>query len=472
MDSSKKLNRILICMMLYAFITLLNQTSINTALTTIRHQFSISTSSVQWMSTIYLLVMGVMVPVTAYLSTRFNIKDLFIVSLIIFIIGMLVSGLAPNFGILILGRVIQAVGGGISAPLLQTVIFILAPLNKRGSLMGLVGLVIGVAPALGPSISGYLVSNFDWHTIFLIYVPILIINLLISIFYMPKVNEPDKNEHLDIPSVILSSITFGSLLYGASAVGEKGFTSPIVLCSFLVGIVVFVIFYKKQMKMERPLLNFHVFDYKVFRLAVVLIIISNIALLSVALLLPIYLQEIHGFSAFQAGLILLPGALISAFMSVVTGRLFDRYGAKWITVFGFIIMSLATYILATLEVNATAIFIIIIYAVRCFAISMVFMPPQTAGMNELPRLLVGHGSAMLNTIRTIAGSVGIAVLVSIMTYFSKNYTADTKKYSGLENIKTQALDYGYMIAMLVATFIAVIGIFLAFRLPTKEKIKK
>lgn len=472
MYDSKKLNKIIACMVMYAFITLLNQTSINTAITTIRYDFNISTSTVQWLSTIYLLVSGIMVPVTAYLSTRFSIKKLFLVSLILFIIGMLVAGFAPNYETLVIARVVQALGGGIAAPLNQTVVFMLAPPNKRGSLMGVIGLVIGVAPAFGPSISGYLVSNFDWHSIFLVYVPILILNLILSIYYMPEINEGDKDERLDIPSVFLSTITFGSILFATSMIGDKGFTSPYVIVPLVVGVIFLIIFYKKQMAMEHPLLNFHVYDYSTFRLAIILLIMANIALLSVALLLPIYLQEIHGYSAWQAGLILLPGAFLSSFMSLVTGKIFDKYGAREITFIGFIVMAFATYNLAKLNLTTAVLWIVVVYTVRCIAISMVMMPPQTAGMNELPKNLIGHGSAMLNTIRTISGAVGTAVLVSVMTYVAKNYTPNMNDYQGRDNveklIKIDALAHGYSVAMLIVAAVAVLGVILALKLPKKD----
>lgn len=467
MENSKKLNRILSCMLIYAFVTMLNQTSINTALSTIRHVYEISTSTVQWISTIYLLVSGIMVPVTAYLSTRYNIKNLFIFSLFLFIVGILVSGLAINFEMIIIGRIIQAIGGGIAAPLMQIVIFTLAPLNKRGSLMGVLGLVVGVAPAFGPSISGWLISRYDWHSIFLVYVPILIFNLLLSIFYMPSINEPNRDVQLHKGSVVLSTITFGSILFSFSQLGDKGIYSPYVYGSFFIGIIVFIVFYFKQVTMENPLLNFEVLKYGIFRLAIILVIISNIALIGVGLLLPIYLQEIHGYSALAAGIILLPGAFLSSFVSIFTGKIFDKYGAKYLSIVGFFIMASGTYILGSLHLDSSATLIAILYLIRCIGISMVMMPPQTAAMNKLPVNLIGHGTAMLNTIRTIAGAVGTAVLVSIMTASAKNYSESNLELlkRGVNIVKTASLEYGYHMSMMVATVIAIIGMILSIKLP-------
>lgn len=406
------------------FITVLNQTILATAFPTLMKEFDIDTGTVQWLTTGFMLVNGIMIPVSAYLAAKVPTRWLYIGAMAIFGVGTLVAFTANNFATLLSGRLIQAIGVGVTMPLLQNIMLSIFPPDKRGSAMGLAGLAIGVAPAIGPTLSGWVIDNFGWRTLFGMLLPVIVIVLIMALFFMRDVL-PNSNPKLDFLSLVESSIGFGLLLYGFSMVSSNGWLDVTVLGSIVIGALVIALFVFRQLHMDSPFLELRVFSSKIFTLSTILGSIANMAMVGVEMILPLYLQIIHGKTALESGLTLLPGALMMGVMSPITGIVFDKIGAKRLAQLGLFILTVGTLPYAFVTETTPSIFITIIYAVRMFGVSMVMMPLTTNGMNALSGELIRHGTAVNNTIRQVATSMTTAILVSILTNVT-NKTAPAK----------------------------------------------
>lgn len=451
--STYKQSTIVTLLLAGAFIAILNQTLMITAIPPVMKEMDITPNSAQWLTTIFMLVNGIMIPVSAFLLERFTTRQLFISAMGVFAFGTLVAGLAPNFGILLLGRMIQSSGAGIMLPLMQTVFLMIFPVNKRGAAMGLVGLVISFAPAIGPALSGWITSNYSWRLLFFIIFPLILIEIIVAFFKMKNVTEVSKPK-VDVLSIMLSSFGFGGLLYGFTSAGNYGWQALGTLLSLGVGVITLLLFIVRQLRMEHPMLEFRVFKNSIFPLTVIIGMITFMGLIGAETIIPLFMQNMREFTAFEAGLALLPGALITGFMSPITGRIFDKIGARWLAITGLTIITVSSFALTKLSPTTSFSFITIMYGIRMFGLSMVMMPVATAGINELPKRLIPHGAAMDNTMKMIASSVGTAILVTVMTT-----TAETAQQR--PEIANPDM-YGANIAFLVITILSLIGLFTAF----------
>lgn len=402
-----------------AFCTVLNQTILATAFPTLMKAFDINTSTVQWLTTGFLMVNGIMIPVSAYLSNRFNTKVLYTSAMLIFEIGTITAWLAPNFGTLLVGRLVQAVGVGITMPLMQTIMLTIFPPDKRGAAMGINGLVIGLAPAIGPTLSGWVIDNYSWRDLFGMIIPIVAVVIILAPILVKNVIQT-HHPKLDIPSLIISTLGFGSMLYGFSSVGDKGWLDPEVITTIIIGCILVAFLVLRQRKLDHPFLDFRVFKTFEFSLATTLSSITMMAMVAVELVVPMYLQIVHGMSAFHSGLTLLFGAIFMGAMSPITGNLFDRYGARRLATTGMFILTIGTIPFAFVNRDTPTLDVVMLYAIRMFGISMVMMPVTTSGMNALPFDLIAHGTAVNNTMRQIATSVGTAILMSVLTNVTKH----------------------------------------------------
>lgn len=412
-QSNKPPYLMIVILFVGTFIAFLNNTLLNVALPTIMVDFDVSYSLVQWLSTGYMLVSGVLIPASAFFITRFKTKPLFIIAMSIFAIGTILAAISPNFGVLLAGRMIQAVGSSVMAPLLMNTMLISFPVEKRGAAMGVFGLVMIAAPAIGPTLSGFLVEHYDWHILFEMIVPFTIISLVLSIWKLENVL-PNRPVTLDVFSIVLSTIGFGGLLYGFSISGDKGWSNPWVYGTVIIGAIGIAAFIIRQLKIKDPLLDLEVYKHPMFALGSVISAVLSMALTAGMILTPAYVQSVRGIEPFDAGLMMLPGALVMAFMSPITGKLFDKFGPRILAAIGLIITTIATYYLSKLNLETSITVIVVIYTVRMFGISMVMMPIMTNGLNQLPARLNPHGTATNNTVQQVAGSIGTAILVSIM----------------------------------------------------------
>jgi len=455
----------ILVLLIGAFCTILNQTILSTAFPALMDAFNISTATVQWLTTGFLMVNGIMIPVSAYLTSRFNTKSLFIIAMSTFEVGTILAWIAPSFAVLLAGRLIQAVGVGINMPLMQNIMLTVYPPEKRGAAMGVNGLVIGLAPAIGPALSGWVIDSYSWRWLFGMIAPITALVIIVSFFAVKNVI-PNKKLHLDWLSVVISTLGFGSMLYGFSSVGNKGWTDPVVLSTIIIGVILVGILIMRQNKLDDPFLEFKVFESKEFSLATILSSIVMMAMVGVEFVIPLYLQIIHGMSAFHSGLTLLFGALFMGIMSPITGNLFDRHGAKRLAFTGMFILTVGTIPFAFITRDTPTIYIVFLYAVRMFGISMVMMPVTTAGMNSLPYNLISHGTAVNNTIRQVATSVGTAIMISVLTNITNsNRPAHSLLTQSPLQYKVKMFNatlMGYHAAFWFAIAFSLIGLFLTF----------
>jgi EmrB/QacA subfamily drug resistance transporter len=406
--------KILVALMLGAFVAILNQTLLNVAIPHIMNDLGVSANTVQWLSTGYMLVNGIAIPITAYLIEKFGTRKLLIFAIFLFTIGSLVCSFSANFSMLMVGRVIQACGAGIIMPLLMTVFFAIFPPEKRGKAMGIMGIVMIFAPAVGPTLSGWLIGHYSWRLLFDIVIPIGLLDLVLSFLWMKDVTKI-TNPKFDFPGFLFSTIGFGFLLYGFSEAGNNGWGSTIVLSSIIIGIISLVAFVWRELTTEKPMLDLRVFKYDIFSLTTIISMIVNMAMFGAMILLPIYLQNIRGYTALDSGLLLLPGAIVMGIMSPISGALFDKIGARPLAVLGLIITVITTWGFTTLSMTTSYGHIMFLYVMRMFGMSFIMMTVMTEGLNQLPRHLGAHGTAASNTARQVAGSLGTAFLVTVMS---------------------------------------------------------
>lgn len=441
-----------------SFVTILNQTLIIIAIPPIMIDFKIDPSQAQWLTTAFMLTNGILIPITAFFIERFSSKHLLVAALSIFSLGTLIGAIAPSFSVLLLARIVQAVGAGIMMPLMQTVMLTLFPPEKRGSAMGLVGLVTGFAPAIGPTLAGWLIVHFSWRSLFYTVLPVALIVLLLAIFLMKNVTE-QKQVKIDLVSVVFSTFGWGGLLYGFSIAGTAGWMSAQVIGAISVGVVALYIFIVRQLKLKQPMLEFRVFHSPMFAVTTILSVLVFAIMVGTQTLLPIYAQDVVSFTALESGLMLLPGALIMGVMSPVTGKIFDKFGGKWLSVSGFTLITTALILYANLSLDTSIVWIATIFFIMMIGVSMMMMPLMTAGINDLPAHLIAHGTAMSNTIRMVGGSIGTAILVSVMSNASLQSSIQPT---------TQATMDGIQNAFLIASILGGAGILLSFRVKRKK----
>lgn len=414
---------IIAILMIGAFISMLNETLLNVALPTIMKNLNVGASTVQWLSTGYMLVNGVMIPATAFLIQKYSVRRLFLTAISLFTAGTFLAGFAPAFPILLVARMIQASGSAIMMPLLMNVMLTSFPPEKRGGAMGLFGLVFIFAPAIGPTLSGWMLEHFDWRMLFHLVSPIAVVVLLVGMFLL-KDKKEKVDLRLDFLSLLLSSVGFGGLLYGFSSAGDKGWDSPQVYVTIIVGFVSLILFIIRQLKLEKPMLEFRIYKYPMFSLSSAISIVIAMAMFSAMLLLPIYIQSIRGISTLKSGLLMLPGSLLMGIMSPITGKLFDKFGGRVLAVVGLSIMTLTSYFFSKLSLDTTYTQLLLLYSARMFGMSMVMMPVMTNGLNQLPARLYPHGTAMNNTLQQVSGAIGSALLITVMSNRTKTHAAD------------------------------------------------
>ncbi|WYM98550.1 DHA2 family efflux MFS transporter permease subunit [Staphylococcus aureus] len=406
--------KILAALLFGMFIAILNQTLLNVALPKINTKFNISASTGQWLMTGFMLVNGILIPITAYLFNKYSYRKLFLVALVLFTIGSLICAISMNFPIMMVGRVLQAIGAGVLMPLGSIVIITIYPPEKRGAAMGTMGIAMILAPAIGPTLSGYIVQNYHWNVMFYGMFIIGIIAILIGFVWF-KLYQYTTNPKADIPGIIFSTIGFGALLYGFSEAGNKGWGSVEIETMFAIGIIFIILFVIRELRMKSPMLNLEVLKFPTFTLTTIINMVVMLSLYGGMILLPIYLQNLRGFSALDSGLLLLPGSLIMGLLGPFAGKLLDTIGLKPLAIFGIAVMTYATWELTKLNMDTPYMTIMGIYVLRSFGMAFIMMPMVTAAINALPGRLASHGNAFLNTMRQLAGSIGTAILVTVMT---------------------------------------------------------
>ncbi|MFF3102058.1 DHA2 family efflux MFS transporter permease subunit [Viridibacillus arvi] len=451
---------ILSVLVLGSFMTVLNQTLLNVAIPELSIVFNLEVSSIQWLNTGFIMVNGIVIPITAYFVGKFTTRQLFISSIGLFTIGSIVSAWAPSFAALLVGRLLQAAGAGVIMPLVQTVIFSLFPPEKRGKAMGMVGIAMTFAPAIGPSLSGWILQHYSWRALFYIVIPLGILNLIFAMFFLQNVNKT-SNPRFDLLGVVTSSIGLGSLLYSFSMAGSVGWSANQVLITMFIGVLFIVLFIWRESVAKQPMLNLGVFKNKQFSLAVVIAAFVAFAMFSVELLTPIYIQSMLGLSTMQTGIMLLPGALLMGVMSPLAGIILDRYGIRVLTFIGLTLIVITSWLYSNLSLDASLFYVSALYAFYMMGIALTMMTVLTFGLNQLPKSLGSHGAAAANTARMIAGSIGTALLTTIMSTKSREYLPElSDKLSKGEAVNTASV-LGMQDAFLVTTTLALVVLILS-----------
>ncbi|MDC3418095.1 MDR family MFS transporter [Aquibacillus salsiterrae] len=442
MTSKLNTRAIMITFMIGAFFAILNETLLNIALTELMDVFAVDAPTVQWLATGFMLVMGVLMPISALLIQWFTTRQMFIGVMTIFLIGTTIAASAINFPMLLAGRMTQAVGTGLLIPVIMNALLLMYRPDIRGKIMGTFGLVIMFAPAIGPTLSGIIVDMLGWRWLFITVIPFAAFSILFAIKYLENVGEITRPK-VDIPSIILSSIGIGGIVYGFSSAGENpaGFTSVKILMIIAISLLSLLLFVLRQLKLEEPLLDVRVFRYKNYTLGVALFVIVIMAMFASEIVMPMYLQGPLGFSAKLAGLVLLPGAILNGLMSPVMGTLFDKFGPRKLMIPATFLLIGVMVFFSNIHPGIPIWSFILVYIVLMLSISAIMMPANTNALNELPKKLYPHGTAIANTLQPISGALGVSIFVSIMSQGQDSYLAkQTKPIT--EKIANEAMTQG------------------------------
>jgi len=433
----------------------LNETLLNVAFPQLMNDLKVSTSTLQWLSTGYMLVVAVLIPASALLVQWFTTRQVFLGAMIVFTVGTLISGISPGFSILMIGRLLQAAGTGLMMPVLMNTILLLYPPEKRGAAMGSIGLVMMFAPAIGPTLSGIILDSLEWRWLFYIVLPFAVFSIIIASIYLKNVSEPTKPK-VDMLSIILSTIGFGGLVYGFSISGE-GWNSPQVYGTILTGLVALLLFVLRQLRLKLPLLDLRAFNYPMFTLTTILLCIMMMTMFSTMSLLPFLFQGALGLTVYASGLIMLPGSLLNGLLSPITGKIFDRFGPRALIIPGTVFLAIVMWFFTQVTADTSKTTFILLHVSMMVSISMIMMPAQTNGLNQLPRRYYPHGTAILNTLSQVAGAIGVAFFISIMTSGQRSYLEQSTDATAPAQI-TEAMVSGVHNAFLVGFGFALLAV--------------
>ncbi|RWZ84404.1 DHA2 family efflux MFS transporter permease subunit [Glutamicibacter sp. HZAU] len=455
--SSKALTGIIASLALAAFMMILNETVLTVALPGIMQDMAISASTGQWLTTGFLLTLSVVIPTTGFLLQRFAHRSLFFFAIISFIVGTAIAVVAPNFGFLLLGRIIQAVGTAIILPLLMTTTLTLVPVRLRGTVMGLNSIVIGVAPAIGPTVSGAIVHALGWHYIFVLMLPIAVAVLVLGAIFF-KLPSTARKLKVDSASVLLSALAFGFLVYGISSIEQAADNATMMIASFGIGLVALALFIIRQVKLApsgRELLNLAPFTSRTFSFAIAMIMIAFGTLLGSLMIVPILLESGKGIDSLQIGIMLLPGGLAQAIASPIFGRIYDKHGARPVLIPGAIILAAGQWMYVSVTTQSSLWMFAACHVVFSIGLGLLMTGLMSSAMASVDPRLFGHGSAIFNTAQQLGGAIGTTIFVTVMSLLSK-----VELDAGSE--LAEALFSGAHISFIVAAVLATIGIAFSF----------
>ncbi|SDK82392.1 MFS transporter, DHA2 family, lincomycin resistance protein [Glycomyces sambucus] len=443
-----------------AFVMILNETIMGVALPELMEQFSLTAATVQWLTTGFMLTMAMVIPMTGLILQRFTTRTVFIAAMTLFTAGTILAASAPVFGVLVAARVIQASGTAVMLPLLMTTVMTFVPADRRGRTIGLITIVIAVAPAVGPTFSGFVLAQLSWHWMFLSVLPIAVLGLVLGALKIQNLGET-RPVKFDLLSALLSAVAFGGLIYGLSSIGEAaaGAHTPVPpYATIAAGAVALALFTIRQLRLQRTdsaLLDLRVFRSRSFTVGVVMLLVSMAALFGSLILLPMYLQNVLDLTTFQTGLVVLPGGLAMGLTGPVVGRLYDRFGPRPLVIPGSFGVFGALALLTMLDQASPVWFVVVIHVLMSLSLSMLMTPLMTSSLGSLKMELYSHGSAVLTTLQQVAGAAGTAVFITLMT------TGTTASLEAGANPVTAQAD-GIHTAFLWGAGMAVIAVAAAF----------
>ncbi len=441
-------------LLISAFVVILNETLMGVAIPRLMVSFHVPASSAQWLTTAFLLTMATVIPVTGFMLQRLNTRPVFILAMSLFSLGTLAATLAPTLHLLVAARVIQASGTAIMMPLLMTSVMTLVPMELRGRTMGNISIVISVAPAIGPTISGIVLNYLPWRWLFIFILPIALGALWLGSRRIENVSTP-RYAPLDVLSVFLAGLAFGGLVYGISNVGTD--TAPGVLPAWIplaIGSICMVAFILRQLKLQRgkgALLDLRTFRSPNFALCVALMAMLMGALFGVIIVLPLYLQNVLGLSTLRTGLLLLPGGLLMGLLAPRVGRVYDRVGPRPLTITGIFIVSGVLWAMTLLGTHTPVSYILTGHVIMSIGFACLFTPLYTTSLSSVPPTLYSHGSAILSSMQQVAGASGVALLIALMT--SRSASLATQGTAQVE-----ALSGGIRSAFLAAAMLSLVAL--------------
>lgn len=403
-----------------ATVMILNETSLSVALPAVMRDFGINAASAQWLITVFMLTMAVVIPTTGFLIQRFSTRQIFFASVGLFIVGTIMGAVAPAFVVLLLGRIVQAAGTALIIPLLMTVMLQMVPLERRGTVMGFIGVVIAVAPATGPTVGGVILEAFTWHAIFLCMLPLLVGVLLLGAKLLSNVGE-NSTQPIDLISVVLSVVAFGGTVYSLSSLEtalDTGDNVGMLVGLLVIAVIALVVFALRQVRLGKKaqaLLDLRPFKIRNFSLAVLIALFSFSVLIGTVTMLPLFVQNGLGDGARTAGLIVLPGGVIQAVMSPIIGRVYDSVGPKPIMIPGAFLMAAGTWLFTTIGTETQVWQLVTFHVIFAFGFGLLMTPMMTTALSSLTGELYSHGSAILTTLQQLAAAAGTALLMVILT---------------------------------------------------------
>lgn len=444
-----------------AFVGMFGETALNIALPQLSMAFSVDTSLMQWMVIGHMLVIGLVLPFASLLMKWFSIRKLTIFALGVFAFGSIISGVATNFPVLLIGRMVQGVGPGLILPIMFAMVLEVFPAYKIGMALGLCSLIIMFAPAIGPALAGFIIGALSWRWIFFIFAAILIVAMVFVTKFMINPYELTKPK-IDILSCVTSAIGFGSLVVGVGLASIYGWLSVPVLGFLALGIVCLVVYVKRQLSMENPVLNMRAFSISGFRTGTILVMLNFGITLSAMYLMPQYIQNGLGISVALTGIVLLPGGIMNAVFSLISGRLYDKIGARIPALCGFFLSAIGTALLLTTSTDTPIWLVILCHIILLIGVPLAMSPSQTSGLNSLPQHLATDGSTILNTMQQVWGAICTAVATSLLGIGKSSFIGEDP---------TGAISFtnGFHYGLYFVLALAVIGFIISFTLPKKKK---
>jgi EmrB/QacA subfamily drug resistance transporter len=471
------------------FVSVLDTSVVNVAMTVLRKEFGVSTDSIQWISTVYNLAEGVVVPTSAWLGARFGLKRVYLVALVLFTAASALCGMSSSLAMLILFRVVQAIPGGVLPVVAQTILYRVVPKQRLGAAMGIYGVGVVVAPAVGPSVGGFLIDNLGWRYIFFINVPIGLLGAAAAAFVL-RPQRAEQTRPFDLPGFLSVGTALFALLLALEEGSKWGWTSYPILILFAVAVNLLALFVAIELQVRHPLLDLRALVNRRYATSVVLIACLFIVLNSVMFYIPLFLQSVRGLSALDAGMLLLPQGLVMAVLMPIAGTLFDKFGARWLALVGFSLTAVGVYLLSHITVDVPDSRVVLGLVVMAAGLGLAMMPMMTSGLSALASTLTASGSAISTLAQRISGAFGLAILTALVTADRAQFWADRAPLvpgmgadtaprvaemkqqgtSGLvalwQQLSNEVQTQAYGNALLVAAAVAGLGVLMAFFMPS------
>ncbi|MCI1944421.1 MDR family MFS transporter [Clostridium luticellarii] len=453
---SRKYNKkvIMFTLLLGSFIALFNETILNIAFPKLMAEMNVGATTVQWLTTGYVLVIAILMPVTAFLMNTFTTKRLFMGAVTLFLIGTICAFFSASFPLLLISRIIQAFGTSMMIPILINTALAIHPREKRGLVMGTCICVVSLGPAFGPTFSGILLQYFSWHILFLVLTPFLVICLVLGYIFLENVNTITKPK-IDYLSILLSAAGIACIIYSISSMSTVNIL--VVLGIFIAGVISVILFCRRQTLLKQPMLQVKSFKYPVFARSMLIIMIIQMLQFSMNIILPMVLENGFKTSSLVTGIVLLPATLFNALLSPMAGKVYDNIGGKIVIPGGVLLMCISTFILSNITKSNSILTIVILYCFICIGSAMAASNTQTTALNQLPDKFRADGIAIINTLMQIAGCLGSSLFLGIMSIYEN-------KYLIVSHSKISAAFYGFTSSIRFAAIILVIGFILSLTL--------